>query len=133
MGINFIVVVENVLNRTQEEANREFGVVEMGEGKIIPMWKIIEFKGKSYAEWQFTPRYFKKEESPEMWEALRKYLVRVKEFFGGKIYMDNDVVWLGLEEDGYLPYLLDDEELAPPDYEKHPELKDIKELEGLIW
>ena len=24
------------------------------------------------------------------------------------------------------------EELAPPDYEKHPELKDIKELEGLI-
>ena len=25
------------------------------------------------------------------------------------------------------------EELALVDYEKHPELKDIKELEGLIW
>jgi len=136
-------MAENLSNRTQEEINKEFGVKEgIEEGELWPEWELFTYKGKSYAQWRFTPRFFVKEEEgeKERWEALRKYLVRVKGFFGGEVLMTNDVCWWGLpEEDGeekagyYLPPALTEGELAPPDYKKHPELKKIKELEGLTW
>jgi len=38
------------------------------------------------------------------------------------------------KEPGYfLPGPIYDEYLKEPDYEKMPELKDIKELEGFVW
>jgi len=142
MGVNFVIIAENILNRTQEEINKEFGVRKWSEKEVLPEWELLTYKGKSYAQWQFPPRFFVKEEEgeEESWEALRKYLVRAKNFFGGDILMTNDVVWFGLPEKGeeerpgyYLPGALTENELAPPDYEKHPELRNIEELEGLIW
>jgi len=136
-------MAENLLNRRQEEINKEFGVNEIGE-ELCPEWRLFTYKGKGYAEWQSPPRFFviQEEGEKERWEALRKYLVRVKGFLGGDILMSNDVCWYGLpredEKDGeragyYLPGKVWEEELAPPDYKKYPKLKKIKELEGLTW
>jgi hypothetical protein len=142
MGVNFIVMIENKTNRTQEEADREFGVHEI-ESMICPTWEILEFRGQSLARWYFAPRLFVLEEEPERWEAVRKYLVRVRSFFGGgEVLVADDVCWYGLpengEEDGkrpgyYLPGPIWSEHLQDPDSRKHPELKDIGELEGTIW
>ncbi|MEW6618956.1 MAG: hypothetical protein AB1422_06355 [bacterium] len=140
MGVNFVIMVENLANRTQEEINKKFG----GDfiDKFYPEWALFTHKGMNYAKWSSPPRFFVKEEEGERerWEALRKYLVRVKEFFGnGKVMLTNDVCWWGLpseeeEEPGYyLPGELNREDLKEPDYEKYPELKGIKELEGLTW
>lgn len=109
----------------------------------MPQWLLFDFEGKSFASWQFTPRYFVHEEAEEEWEGLRKHLVNVRQFLGGgEVMVSNDVLQPNLpseddEEDEYcrfhLPWGLEEELLAEPDYEKHRELKDIKELEGLIW
>jgi len=74
---------------------------------------------------------------------LRKYIVRVREFFGGgDVMISNDVLTLisppSEEYDDpyckfYLPCIVDYTELTDPDYKRHPELKEIKELEGLVW
>lgn len=144
MGVNFVFIVENVGKRTQEEINQKFGVQLFADKSIIPEWEIFTFRGKEYAMWNFPPRFFIIEEDPEKWEALRKYLARVMAFFDAKeILYTNDVCWLGLPsedvddenaEDGYyLPGSICPEYLKEPDYEKYPELKDIKELEGLFW
>lgn len=144
MGVNFVFIVENIKKWTQEEINQEFGIQTFSDGSIIPEWEIFTFRGKKYAIWNFPPRFFVIEEEPDRWEALRKYLVRVMSFFGAEeILYTNDACWFGLPkediedekaEDGYfLPGSLWDEYLKEPDYEKHPELKDIKELEGLVW
>ena len=144
MGVNFVIVIANVTQKTQEEINKEFGVVDIRDKESMPQWLLFDFKGKSYASWQFTPRYFVPEEAEEKWEALRKYLVRIRQFFGGgKVMVTNDVLQPklppeeGEDEDEYyrfhLPWRLEEEDLAEPDYERHRELEDIKELEGLIW
>lgn len=148
MGINFVVIVDNVLGRTQDEVNREFGVECFEDGTVIPQWELFTYNGKEYAIWNFPPRYFVIEEAiekdMERWEALRKYLVRAMKFFGASsVRCTNDVCWFGLpseEEDEdearpgfYLPGELPEEYLEEPDYKKHPELKKVKELENLTW
>ena len=140
MGVNFVIVIANVTQKTQEEINKEFGVVDIRDEKSVPQWLLFDFKGKSYASWQFTPRYFVPEEDEKEWEGLRKRLVRVRQFLGGgEVMVSNDVLQRRLppedqdEEDEYyrfhLPWRLEEELLAQPDYKEHPELKDIKELE----
>jgi len=142
MGVNFIIIVENQNKKTQKEVNRKFGVSKHF-GDEHPEWKLFEYDGKHYASWLNTPRYFQIDEQNERWEYLRKYLVKVREYFGGgDVMMTNDVVSSHTpesEEDDDPLYLftlgwkLSEEELAEPDYEQYPELKEIGELKGLIW
>ena len=61
MGVQLIVIIENVKKVSQEELNKVFGVhvFEYKEGKdITPVWELFEWKGKVYATWNFTPRVF---------------------------------------------------------------------------
>ncbi len=83
MGVNFVIMVENRLQRSQEEVNAVFGVFRSVD-ITFSEWKCFTYKGKSYASWMFTPRYFEPKVGSPKWEALRKYLVRVKEFFGSE-------------------------------------------------
>jgi len=86
MGIHFVIIVENRAGRSQEEIDREFGVMECEiEGKLYrySRWECFEWEGKKYCTWVTSPRFFLPEEEPRMWEALRKYLVRVRDFLGG--------------------------------------------------
>jgi|GEM_PF-743039 len=81
------------------------------------------------------------EEARQRWESLRKYLVRVREVLGnGNVYLGNDILYHKLPEDAEafkeeftLPWELPEVLLEEPDYNKYPELKDIKELEYMIW
>ena len=140
MQFFFIIIVENIYKRTQEETNKEFGM-DPTCGNKRPIWEIFTFKGKSYAELLLSPRYFNIRKSKKKWEGLRKFLVHAKKFFGGNVRMGNDITWFGLpkeedalyNEDFYLPPLVDEKDLKEPDYEKFPNLKNIKELEGLIF
>lgn len=142
MGVNFVITIENLVQKTQEEINKEFGVVEsVIDKEPIPQWLLFDYEGKSYASWQFTPRHFMPEEDEKRWEALRKYLVKIREFLGGgEVMMSNDVVQFKLppqddddKESFFLPWRLEEELLAEPNYKIHPELKGIKGLEGLVW
>ena len=71
----------------------------------------------------------------------RKYLHRVMVFLGADVvFYGNDVVTPSTPEevwDGeigfFMPPFLGKELIKPPDYEKFPELKEIEELEGIIW
>ena len=137
MGVNFVISVENLNNRTQEEVNRKFGVSKYS-GDKFPEWKLFKYQVKHYAAWLMTPRYFQPEEDIERWEALRKYLVRIREYFGGgDVMVTNDVISMKLppsdeDDDTFsLGWALSEEELAEPDYEIYPELKGIEELKGL--
>ena len=61
MGVQLIVIIENVKKVSQEELNKAFGVhvFEYKGGKdITPVWELFEWKGKVYATWNFTPRVF---------------------------------------------------------------------------
>ncbi len=145
MGINFVIYIENVAKRTQEEIDAELGQTVWDDGTIIKnRWTLVPYKGKEYAEWLSTPRYFIKDEEPERWEAMRKYLVRAMNFFGASaVFESNDVLCSGIppedlpEEEAepyyYLPFPMYPDYLKEPDYEEMPELRNIKELEGLRW
>lgn len=141
MGIDFVIIVENRIGRTQREVNAAFGVhrhkLPSGKEEIWPEWECFTWEGKSYASWVFTPRYFDPEIGNPKWEALRKYLVRVREFFGGgEIHLSNDAVCLHAPDEGeefWLPLPLEEKFLAEPDLKKFPELAEVKELEGLIY
>jgi hypothetical protein len=61
MGVNFVISVENLNNRTQEEVNRKFGVSKHF-GDKFPEWELFKYQGKHYAAWLMTPRYFQMEE-----------------------------------------------------------------------
>jgi len=135
-----VVIIENKAGRSQEEVDKELGVIKYEAGGKLNRhlrWKCFEWNSKKYCSWMNPPRYFLPEEDPRMWEALRKYLVRVREFLGGEeIYLGNDVVYVSSPEDTFpdeefvLPPSLDEEYLEEP---KDPKLKEVKELEGLIW
>ncbi len=145
MGVNFVIYIENVAQRTQEEIDSELGQTVWDDGTVIEnRWALARYQGKEYAEWLSTPRFFIKEEEPERWEAMRKYLVRAMNFFGAsEVLESNDVACYGLPpedvpeeeaEPGYhLPPPVYDDYLKEPDYKKMPELKEIKELYGLKW
>jgi len=140
LGIRFVIIIENKAERSQEEVDKEFGVIEYEvEGKPYryPRWKCFEWENKKYCTWITSPRFFLPEEDPRMWEALRKHLVKVRDFLGGgKVYLGNDVVWISSpeetfpDEEFFLPPSLDEEYLKEP---SDPKLKEVKELEGLIW
>lgn len=141
MGVNFVIIVENLNKKTQEEINKQFPPLFKHDN--FPEWENITYKGKEYARWLFPPRFFLREENPKQWEALRKYLIKVSKFVdSGEVLLTNDACWWGFfEEDNgdetgydfYLPGRIRKDEMEDPDYEKHPELKNIKELEGLTW
>jgi hypothetical protein len=162
MGIWLVVIIENVKKVSQEEINEAFGVYvfEYGGGKsITPQWELFEWKGKIYATWNFPPRVFDgmyelfmsslegdpwskvDEDIRRTWESLRKYLARVREFLGnGKVYIGNDFLYFSnpneaqeFGEEFVLPPEIPEELLKEPDLNKYPELKDVKELELLIW
>ena len=135
MGVNFVIIFENRAGRSEEEINRTFGT-----GCIPNEWVCFSYEGGSYVSWCVTPRYFYPEDDPERWEALRKFLVRVREFLGGgEIYLGNDVINLMTPEDAtedrefFLPMAVPEEWLLEPDAKSQPELARIQELEGLIW
>lgn len=141
MGVNFVVIIENCLEHTQEEVNAAFGVqrftLRSGEEEVMPEWECFTWKDRSYASWLFTPRYFEPEAGDPMWEALRKYLVRARDFFGAdEVLVSNDVLCTEVPEEGedfWLPLPLDETLLAEPDREQFPELAGVRELEGLTW
>jgi hypothetical protein len=61
MGVNLIVIVENLKGLNQEEVNEALGVEvfeHKGKREVYPNWELFEWEGKSYASWTFTPRTF---------------------------------------------------------------------------
>jgi len=141
MGVNFVIIIENRAGRTQEEVNAAFGVqrftLPSGGEEVVPEWQCFTWEGRSYVSWLFTPRYFEPEVGDPRWEALRKYLVRVRDFFGAdEVLVSNDVVCTDMPEEGeefWLPVPLDKALLAEPDLEQFPELAEVGELKRLIW
>lgn len=135
MGVFFVVILENRAGCTEEAINLAFGV-----RRIPKAWTCFSYEGRSYASWHGAPRYFAREEDPERWEALRKYLLRARECLGGgAVYVGNDVIHPPTPEDAtdrwpfFLPLRVPDEWLAEPDVVSHPELAEIQELAGLTW
>ena len=56
------------------------------------------------------------------------------------VFYGNDVVTPSTPEEVwddeigfFMPPFLGEELIKPPDYEKFPELKEIEELEGIVW
>lgn len=103
-------------------------------------WRCFSYEGRSYASWLDPPRYFPPEEHPERWEALRRYLVRAREFLGGgTIYAGQDFLHASTPEDAterepfFLPPRVPDEWLGAQDVGSHAEFGDIEELAGLTW
>ncbi len=145
MGVNLVIVIENLNNRTQDDVNQKFGVSKTF-GEDFPNWELFKYRGKKYASWLNSPRYFELSEQKEKWEAVRKYIVKAREYFGnGEVMLTNDVITESMPPyegyDGYddpdyrfcLGWTLSEKELAEPDYERYPELKNVEELKGLIW
>ena len=57
MGVDFIIILENIFNKNQEEINQKFGisVIETKTGIIeMPNWRIFSFSGKSYCSGWFV-------------------------------------------------------------------------------
>jgi hypothetical protein len=103
-------------------------------------WRGFSYEGSPYASWLDAPRYFPAEEHPERWEALRKYLVRAREFLGGRrIYVGQDLLYAPTPEDAtererfFLPPRLPDEWVAVRDLGSRAEPGEIEELAGLTW
>ncbi len=140
MGIRFVIIIENKAERSQEEVDEELGVVECEVGGKLcrySRWECFEWEGKKYCTWVISPRFFLPEEDPRRWEALRKYLVKVRSFLGGgEVYLGNDVVYVSSPKDTFPgeeflpPPPLDEGYLEEP---RDPKLREVKELEGLIW
>ena len=85
MGVGIVAIIPNEKNRTQEELIRKFGCVKMeyrGKKECIPIWKIFEWEGKSYASWYMRPRYVEPERNNPRWEGIRRRLVEVMEYLG---------------------------------------------------
>ena len=61
MGVNFVIIIENLAHSTQEEVNKEFKV-EYIDNEPFEEWTIFNYEGKIYASWNFAPRYFQREE-----------------------------------------------------------------------
>jgi hypothetical protein len=159
MGVRLVVIIENVKKVSQEEINKAFGVhvFEYNESKdVIPTWELFEWEEKIYATWNFPPRVFEgmdelflledplsevDKDIKMKWESLRKYLARVRQFLGnGKVYIGNDFVYFShpdiakrFKEEFILPPEIPEELLKEPDYNKYPELRDVKELQNLTW
>jgi len=55
--VNFVIIAEKLLNRREEEINKEFGVRKWSEEEVLPELELFTYKGKSYAQWQFHNRY----------------------------------------------------------------------------
>jgi hypothetical protein len=139
MGMNFVVFVENLADRSQEDVNKELGMVELTD-EYAMNWELLNIEGRSYSQWHFPPRFFINSVEPKKWEALRKYLVRVRKFFGnGKVMLTSDSCWPGFPDDeediteDCLPCALSEEKLQELNYEKHQKYRNIQELEGLAW
>lgn len=134
MGMNFVVIIENLSGRTEEEINST-----VGHQRFEREWACFDYEGQSYASWLCTPRYFQPEEHPELWEAVRKYLVRARHFLGGgSVCLGNDVVCYKLPEDVirgefFLPLRVPEEWFLEPDLTSHRELANVEELRGLSW
>lgn len=135
MGANFVAILENPADRTEEAINQALSLGRSRDG-----WTRFSHEGRSYACWWAAPRYFERDEEPERWEALRKYLVRAREFLGGgAVYLGNDLVTPRTPEDVagewpfFLPPRVSDEWLAEPDVASHPELANVQERAGLPW
>ena len=131
MGVGIVAIIPNEKNRTQEELIRKFGCVKMeyrGKKECIPIWKIFEWEGKSYASWYMRPRYVEPERNNPRWEGIRRRLVEVMEYLGAKeVRYSSDVVY-GVTPDeccsdiGFLlPHPLKKELLEPPDEDLTPE------------
>jgi len=131
MGVGIVAIIPNEKNRTQEELIRKFGCVKMeyrGKKECIPIWKIFEWEGKSYASWYMRPRYVEPERNNPRWEGIRRRLVEVMEYLGAKeVRYSSDVVF-GVTPDeccsdiGFLlPPPLKKELLEPPDEDITPE------------
>jgi hypothetical protein len=163
MGVNLIVIVENLKGLNQEEVNEALGVEvfeHKGKREVYPNWELFEWEGKSYASWTFTPRTFDglydiftyhldkvdpfdkvDEDTRKRWESLRKYLAKVRRLFGnGKVYIGNDFIYFrtpseakAFGEEFFLPLQVPEELLEEPDFSKYPELRYVKELEHLTW
>ncbi len=116
--------------RTEEEINGALALLWDWSG-----WECFSHEGRAYASWFCAPRYFQPEEHPEQWQAIRKYLVRVRAFLGGgAVYVGNDLLSPPTPEEGepfFLPLRVPDAWLAEPDLHSRPELAQVKELEGL--
>jgi len=129
MGVDFVVIVDNLAEKKQKEVHEFFG--GYGKDSGFSEWEIFTFKGKTYAKWNFPKRYFSPAEDPVEWERLRKYLVEVRRFFGnGNVYLTNDLLWSWSElsdENPWsdLPLRLDEIYLEEPDYQQYPHLKDV--------
>jgi hypothetical protein len=163
MGVNLVVIVENVKGLSQEEVNEALGVYvfeyEDGRRGTVPRWELFEWKGRVYATWNFTPRIFEgihnifaaslysdpwseiDENTRILWESLRKYLAKVRKLLGnGKVYLGNDLTHIrspkGLkkaDEVFLLPPEVPEKLLEEPCLNKYPELKNVKELQLLTW
>lgn len=133
MGVCFVVILENRAARTEGEVNLALSV----PGRL---WTCFSHQGRSYASWLVAPRYFDRDEDPERWEALRKYLVRARTFLGrGAVYLGNDMVHLRTPTDVmddwpfFLPMEVPEEWWVEPDVASRPSLANIPELAWLRW
>jgi len=132
MGVDFIIIFENLSGKKKKEIEKEFESL-----KGFNDWACFSFEKKKYVSWLCAPRYFWPEDHPEIWESLRKFLVRVRNFLGGgKIYLGNDVIDYCTPSDTpkrwkfHFPFLVEEEWLKEP---KDPDLVKIKELEKVHW
>ncbi|MHA1489842.1 MAG: hypothetical protein ACTSRI_09315 [Promethearchaeota archaeon] len=122
MGVDFIIILENILNKSQEEINQKFGVISIKTktGLIeLPNWKTFSYMGKNYCSWMVCGRYFKIHKYPDKWEQIRQIIVKTREFLGsGKVYVGNDVIYSSCYEEGdsnfFLPPELEEKYLINP-------------------
>lgn len=134
MGLNFVIIFDNPKNLTPEEIASAVAL-RPGERE----WSCFSYRDAFYASWVWAPRYFSPDEHPDLWEALRKYIVRVRQFLGGSaVYLGNDLLsdpepqeWK--EGEFSLPLRAPEEWLAEPDPALSPELAGVRELERLSW
>ncbi|MHA1381812.1 MAG: hypothetical protein ACTSRG_25865 [Candidatus Helarchaeota archaeon] len=94
MGVNFRIIFDNSLNKSQEEINKEFRPLDCsnrGQVLLVPMIKCFTFDGKNYCAWCFPPRYFEIEENLKNWQWIKDYINKVRSFLGnGDVYLGND-------------------------------------------
>lgn len=135
MGMRFVVILENPAGRTEEQIN-----LTLSSRRGPTRWRGFSYDGRSYASWLDAPRYFPPEGHPEQWEALRRYLVRAREFLGGgRIYVGQDLLYAPTPEDAterepfFLPPRVPDEWLVAGDIGARAERREIEELAGLSW
>ncbi len=68
MGMNFVIIIENRSQRTQEEVDEALGATHFtlrdGSDKVCSDWECFTYEEHPYASWIFTPRYFNPNDDP---------------------------------------------------------------------